>query len=71
MRVGYGVDLLDLNRIGAFVGVLGECRDEPGLSAGLNLMEAATANNVPHIEGECGGCLSTPGRSAAAGHDEG
>ncbi len=25
---------------------------------GLNLMEAATANNVPHIEGECGGCLS-------------
>jgi 2Fe-2S ferredoxin len=25
---------------------------------GMNLMEAATANNVPHIEGECGGCLS-------------
>jgi len=25
---------------------------------GLNLMEAATANNVPEIEGECGGCLS-------------
>lgn len=25
---------------------------------GLNLMEAATSNNVPHIEGECGGCLS-------------
>ncbi len=25
---------------------------------GLNLMEAATASNVPHIEGECGGCLS-------------
>jgi 2Fe-2S ferredoxin len=25
---------------------------------GLSLMEAATANNVPHIEGECGGCLS-------------
>jgi len=25
---------------------------------GLNLMEAATANNVQHIEGECGGCLS-------------
>lgn len=25
---------------------------------GLNLMEAATANNVPHIMGECGGCLS-------------
>lgn len=28
------------------------------VSDGLNLMEAATANNVPHIEGECGGCLS-------------
>ncbi len=25
---------------------------------GLNLMEAATANNVSQIEGECGGCLS-------------
>ncbi len=25
---------------------------------GLTLMEAATANNVPHIMGECGGCLS-------------
>lgn len=25
---------------------------------GLNLMEAAIANDVPHIEGECGGCLS-------------
>ncbi len=25
---------------------------------GLNLMEAATDNNVPLIEGECGGCLS-------------
>lgn len=25
---------------------------------GLNLMEAATANNIPEIEGECGGCLS-------------
>lgn len=25
---------------------------------GLNLMEAATANNVPYVEGECGGCLS-------------
>lgn len=25
---------------------------------GLNLMEAATANNVPYIEGDCGGCLS-------------
>jgi len=25
---------------------------------GWNLMEAATANDVRHIEGECGGCLS-------------
>ncbi len=25
---------------------------------GLNLMDAATSNNVPHIDGECGGCLS-------------
>lgn len=25
---------------------------------GLNLMEAAVENNVPHIDGECGGCLS-------------
>ena len=25
---------------------------------GLNLMVAATANSVPHIKGECGGCLS-------------
>ena len=25
---------------------------------GLNLMEAAVANNVPNIIGECGGCLS-------------
>jgi len=25
---------------------------------GFNLMEGATAHNVPHIEGECGGCLS-------------
>ncbi len=25
---------------------------------GLNLMEAAMASNVPHIDGECGGCLS-------------
>ena len=25
---------------------------------GLNLMEAAAENNVPHIKGECGGCLS-------------
>ena len=25
---------------------------------GLNLMEAAVANDIPHIEGECGGCLS-------------
>ena len=25
---------------------------------GLNLMQAAIANNVPYIHGECGGCLS-------------
>lgn len=25
---------------------------------GLNLMEAAVANNVPNVIGECGGCLS-------------
>ncbi|MDK3018971.1 2Fe-2S iron-sulfur cluster-binding protein [Pseudodonghicola flavimaris] len=25
---------------------------------GLNLMEAAVANNVPGVIGECGGCLS-------------
>ena len=25
---------------------------------GMNLMEAATTNNVPRIVGECGGCLS-------------
>jgi 2Fe-2S ferredoxin len=25
---------------------------------GLNLMEGAVANNVPHVIGECGGCLS-------------
>lgn len=25
---------------------------------GLNLMEAAIENDVPHIEGECGACLS-------------
>ena len=25
---------------------------------GLNLMEAAVANNVPHVVGECGGNLS-------------
>ncbi len=25
---------------------------------GLNMMEAAVANNVPGIIGECGGCLS-------------
>lgn len=26
--------------------------------AGQNLMEAAVANNVPNVIGECGGCLS-------------
>lgn len=25
---------------------------------GLNMMEAAVANNVPNVIGECGGCLS-------------
>ena len=25
---------------------------------GLNLMEAAVANNIPHVVGECGGNLS-------------
>ena len=25
---------------------------------GINLMEAATSNNVPLIDGDCGGCLS-------------
>ena len=25
---------------------------------GLNLMEAAIANDVPNIDGDCGGCLS-------------
>lgn len=25
---------------------------------GLNLMEAAVANHVPNIDGDCGGCLS-------------
>lgn len=28
------------------------------VAAGLNLMEAAVANNVPNVVGECGGCLS-------------
>ena len=28
------------------------------VSDGENLMEAALANNVAHIDGECGGCLS-------------
>lgn len=25
---------------------------------GQSLMEAAVANNIPHVTGECGGCLS-------------
>ena len=25
---------------------------------GINMMEAAVANNVPNVIGECGGCLS-------------
>lgn len=28
------------------------------VAAGLSLMEAAVANNVPNVIGECGGCLS-------------
>jgi 2Fe-2S ferredoxin len=28
------------------------------VAEGLNLMEAAVANNVPGVIGECGGCLS-------------
>lgn len=28
------------------------------VATGLNLMEAAVANNVPDVVGECGGCLS-------------
>ena len=28
------------------------------VAEGINLMEAAVANNIPNIEGECGGCLS-------------
>lgn len=28
------------------------------VAAGTTMMEAAVANNIPHIVGECGGCLS-------------
>lgn len=28
------------------------------VAAGLSLMEAAVANNIPGVIGECGGCLS-------------
>jgi 2Fe-2S ferredoxin len=28
------------------------------VTAGINLMEAAVANDIPDIEGACGGCLS-------------
>ncbi|MCL4160673.1 UNVERIFIED_CONTAM: hypothetical protein GTU68_031741 [Idotea baltica] len=28
------------------------------VAAGTNLMEAAVANDIPEIEGACGGCLS-------------
>lgn len=28
------------------------------VAAGTNLMEAAVANDIPQIEGACGGCLS-------------
>lgn len=28
------------------------------VTEGMSLMEAAVANNIPNIEGACGGCLS-------------
>ena len=28
------------------------------VAEGVNLMEAAVANNIPNVVGECGGCLS-------------
>jgi 2Fe-2S ferredoxin len=31
---------------------------EADVKDGLSMMEAAVANNVPHVIGECGGCLS-------------
>jgi 2Fe-2S ferredoxin len=39
--------------------VLGNGREiSAAVPAGHNLMEAAVANNVPNVIGECGGCLS-------------
>ena len=39
--------------------VLGDGRRiEAAVTVGHNLMEAAVANNVPGVIGECGGCLS-------------
>jgi 2Fe-2S ferredoxin len=31
---------------------------EADVKDGLSMMEAAVANDVPHVIGECGGCLS-------------
>ena len=31
---------------------------EAEVKDGLSMMEGAVANNVPHVIGECGGCLS-------------
>ena len=39
--------------------ILGDGRQiEAAVTVGHNLMEAAVANNVPGVIGECGGCLS-------------
>ena len=39
--------------------ILGDGREiTANVAAGHNLMEAAVANNVPGVIGECGGCLS-------------
>jgi 2Fe-2S ferredoxin len=39
--------------------VLGDGREiSANVAIGHNLMEAAVANNVPNVIGECGGCLS-------------
>ena len=39
--------------------ILGDGREIiANVAAGHNLMEAAVANNVPGVVGECGGCLS-------------
>jgi ferredoxin, 2Fe-2S len=39
--------------------ILGDGREiSANVAVGHNLMEAAVANNVPGVIGECGGCLS-------------